>query len=126
MRNTLSWPSVWPAGMLVALISVGCDRPPSGKSRHGGHGVLGPETSPVKPTMDEGWCGGHGVPESVCTRCNDSLVPTFKEAGDWCEEHNLPESQCTKCHPEVAARWAALNPTNKKADEEGKKGAEPA
>ncbi|MCH8251294.1 MAG: efflux RND transporter periplasmic adaptor subunit [Planctomycetes bacterium] len=70
---------------------------------------IGPDTSPVRPTMDEGWCGGHGVPESVCTRCNSSLVPLFKEAGDWCDEHDLPESQCTACHPEVEARWATLN-----------------
>ena len=79
-----------------------------------GTSSIGPETSPVAPTLDKGWCGGHGVPESVCTRCNSSLIPPFKRAGDWCTEHGRPESQCTSCHPEVAARWEALNPANKK------------
>jgi len=66
--------------------------------------------------MSLGWCNGHAVPESVCTRCNASLIPKFKEGGDWCAEHGLPESQCTVCHPEVAAEWAKLNPTANKDD----------
>lgn len=81
-------------------------------------GNLGPETSPVRPHLDDGWCGGHGVPESVCTRCDDSLIEIFKAAGDWCAEHELPESQCTRCHPEVAARWAKLDPENDVAEDE--------
>lgn len=83
-------------------------------SEHRAAPALGPETSPVAPTLDKGWCGGHGVPESVCTRCNSSLISEFKNAGDWCAEHGLPESQCTSCHPEVAARWEALNPAIEK------------
>ncbi len=80
--------------------------------------TLGPASSPVEPTLDEGWCGGHGVPESVCTRCAAS--PTkFKEAGDWCKEHDLPESQCVTCHPEVAAEWAKLNPANQRGNQSG-------
>ena len=71
---------------------------------------VGPGASPVAPTLDEGWCGGHGVPESVCTRCNSTLIPKFKQAGDWCTEHGLPESQCTTCHPDVEQEWAKLNP----------------
>ncbi len=74
---------------------------------------LGPESSAVAPDLTKGWCGGHGVPESVCARCNSSLVAQFKAAGDWCAEHGLPESQCNSCHPEVAARWAALDPNKK-------------
>jgi len=45
------------------------------------------------------WCVEHGVPESVCTRCNSSLIPKFKANGDWCEEHQLPESQDRLCNP---------------------------
>jgi cobalt-zinc-cadmium efflux system membrane fusion protein len=66
--------------------------------------------------MSKGWCTGHSVPESVCTRCDDSLVEKFKAAGDWCGEHGLPESQCVKCHPEVKAKWEAINPANKGGD----------
>ena len=47
-------------------------------------------------------CTEHGVPESLCVRCNPSLAATFKAKGDWCTEHNLPESQCTFCNPDLA------------------------
>lgn len=77
-----------------------------------GKAKFGPEFSPVEPTMDAGWCKGHGVPESVCTRCDSSLIPRFKEAGDWCEEHGLPETQCTVCHPGVEIEWAELEPAS--------------
>lgn len=104
--------------VLLASVVAGCDRTQdSGSdrstpvaSRTKADVPLGPRSSPVEPTLDKGWCGGHGVPESVCTRCDASLVPRFKQAGDWCAEHELPESQCTVCHPEVAARWRELNP----------------
>jgi cobalt-zinc-cadmium efflux system membrane fusion protein len=56
------------------------------------------------------WCKEHGVPESVCTRCNESLVAGFKAKGDWCKEHDLPESQCIACHPELEAKLKALAP----------------
>ncbi len=71
---------------------------------------FGPDTSPVAVDMSWGWCGGHGVPESVCTRCDDTLIAKFKAAGDWCAGHGLPETQCTLCNPEVSERWAALRP----------------
>ncbi|MGI9014411.1 MAG: efflux RND transporter periplasmic adaptor subunit [Phycisphaerales bacterium] len=44
-----------------------------------------------------GMCGGHGVPEALCTRCNSELVAAFKVENDWCAEHGLPESQCVLC-----------------------------
>ena len=55
----------------------------------------------VKPGSHADWCGAHQVPESLCTRCNPSLIPGFKATNDWCEEHGLPESQCLKCNPEL-------------------------
>lgn len=80
--------------------------------------AIGPESSALEPHLDDGWCGGHGVPESVCTRCNAALIPQFKEAGDWCSEHGLPESQCALCHPDVPAKWAALDPSRTAAEAE--------
>ena len=61
------------------------------------------------PTLIEklGWCGGHGVPEAVCTRCNAVLIEAFQAEGDWCGKHELPESQCEFCHPEVKEKWVA-------------------
>lgn len=53
----------------------------------------------VTPGSYEDWCGEHEVPESLCTRCNPSLVAAFKATGDWCDEHGLPESQCRQCNP---------------------------
>lgn len=50
----------------------------------------------------KGWCGGHKVPEALCTRCNAAVIPAFKAKGDWCGGHNLPESQCLACNPELA------------------------
>jgi hypothetical protein len=55
----------------------------------------------VKPGTYEDWCGEHQVPESMCTRCNPSLIAAFKATNDWCEEHGLPESQCLICNPSL-------------------------
>ena len=56
------------------------------------------------------WCKEHGVPEAVCTRCNASLIDSYKAKKDWCAEHGLPESQCIPCNPEVKAKWEAMAP----------------
>ncbi len=45
------------------------------------------------------WCGGHGLPESMCTKCNPELLEGFQASGDWCAEHELPESVCPVCNP---------------------------
>jgi hypothetical protein len=55
----------------------------------------------AKAGSHEDWCGEHQVPESLCTRCNPSLIAAFKATGDWCEEHGLPESQCKICNPNL-------------------------
>lgn len=56
------------------------------------------------------WCAEHGVPESVCTKCNKKLIAEFKKKGDWCKEHDLPESHCTICNPDVKEKFLALKP----------------
>ena len=68
----------------------------SGGDAGAGHGVAG-----AVPGSYEDWCGEHGVPESVCTRCNATLIAAFKATGDWCAEHGLPESQCLACNPDL-------------------------
>jgi hypothetical protein len=67
---------------------------PSGGAVSGGHAAAG-----AAPGSHEDWCGEHQVAESMCTRCNGSLIPAFKATGDWCPEHGLPESQCLACNP---------------------------
>ena len=117
--------------MLLLGLAVGCDRSPAAKSPPGAGGAaagpasLGPETSAVPVDLSQGWCGGHGVPESVCTRCNAALIPKFKEGNDWCGGHGLPESQCDVCNPGVAAKWAKLDPAGKPASRSGKAPAAP-
>lgn len=48
----------------------------------------------IVPGSYEDWCDEHGVPETQCTRCDQSLVPAFQAANDWDAEHGLPMSQC--------------------------------
>lgn len=55
----------------------------------------------AKPGSHEDWCGEHGVPESLDTRCNPRLIPAFKATKDWCDLHGLPKSQCLKCDPKL-------------------------
>lgn len=46
------------------------------------------------------WCGGHGLPESMCTQCNPELIAKFQASGDWCAAHEFPESVCPLCNPQ--------------------------
>jgi hypothetical protein len=85
--------------LLVAGILVsGCGRKAGneGSEAGGKHAAAG-----VVPGSYEDWCGEHGVPESVCTRCDPSLIAAFKATNDWCAEHGLPESQCLACNPNL-------------------------
>ena len=60
-------------------------------------GVHAPKDA--KPGSYEDWCEEHGVPESLDTRCDKSLIPAFRATGDWCKIHGLPLSQDLKCNP---------------------------
>jgi hypothetical protein len=85
--------------LFLALMIGGCqDKSPTSHSEASSdqHAPKG-----VAAGSHEDWCGGHQVPESLCTRCNPSLVAAFKATGDWCKEHQLPESQCLLCNPSL-------------------------
>jgi len=95
---------MWVPMMLVAaLVITGCGG--SAKSDTAGARKSGDDTKhatgDVVPGSYEDWCGEHGVAESVCTRCDPSLVAAFKATNDWCGEHGLPESQCLACNPDL-------------------------
>jgi hypothetical protein len=62
----------------------------------------GTPTYPSPDAAKQERCGPHGVPKSLCTRCNPKLAAVYKAKGDWCAEHERPESQCVLCHPELA------------------------
>lgn len=71
---------------------------------------VAPQAPLVPKAQIADWCGEHGVPESICTRCNTALVAEFQKKGDWCKGHGLPESQCVPCHPELKAKFEAMAP----------------
>lgn len=45
------------------------------------------------------WCEEHGVPESICVECNESLMPQTSDFG-WCSKHGV--HNCVLDHPELA------------------------
>ena len=94
---------------LLFAVLAGCeDKKPVPAA---GSGTPAPAVAPLfekKQIAD--WCPEHGVPESICTRCNAHLIAAFKTKGDWCKEHDLPDTQCLVCHPELAAKFEAMAP----------------
>lgn len=95
---------------LAALPWAGCDSSAGKPAAQKSSPAPVAQTPLVPKTQLVDWCKEHGVPESVCTRCNERLIPEFKRKGDWCAEHNLPESQCTTCKPELEAKFKAMAP----------------
>lgn len=71
-----------------------------------------PKEPLIKKAEIADWCPEHGVPESICTRCNKELIDGFKKKGDWCAKHDLPESQCLVCNPKLKAKFEAMRPKN--------------
>lgn len=89
--------------LLGASLALACSKKDSPQASAAGTASASSPHAPsgVKPGSHEDWCAEHAVPESMCTRCNASLIPAFKATGDWCAEHGLPESQCTICNPNL-------------------------
>lgn len=85
----------------VCLLVVACSKDDSAGKAAPAPSSAQHAPSDVKPGSHEDWCGEHGVPESMCTRCNPELIAAFKATGDWCDEHGLPDSQCRACNPDL-------------------------
>ncbi|MBL8765276.1 MAG: RND transporter [Phycisphaerae bacterium] len=92
--------------LVAALSNAGCDskKPSAAK----------PDTTKTAGTTEKAdeaeWCAEHGVPESICTKCNPKLIADFKQKGDWCKEHSVPESQCIQCDPTLKEKFEAMAP----------------
>lgn len=91
---------------LLAFTTVACknEAAPQGRPSATAPTTAAPSAhapAQATPGSHEDWCQEHQVPESMCTRCNPTLVAAFKATGDWCEEHGLPESQCLTCNPSL-------------------------
>jgi hypothetical protein len=98
-RRTTLW--ILAAAMVAALAA--CDRNASSQDAgtSGSADTSAHAPADVVPGSYADWCGEHEVPESLCTRCNPTLVAAFQATGDWCAEHGLPESQCRICNPNL-------------------------
>lgn len=81
---------------LAAYPAFATEQAKPGKAASGVHAP-----KDAKPGSYEDWCEEHGVPESLDTRCDKSLIPAFKATGDWCKIHGLPLSQDLKCNPNL-------------------------
>jgi len=86
----------------------GCDK--SSDSNANQKATTPPPADATQVAAAGDWCAEHGVPESICTRCNSKLIPEFRKKGDWCTEHGLPESQCLLCNPELKEKFEAMKP----------------
>ncbi|MBK6940877.1 MAG: hypothetical protein IPH13_11860 [Planctomycetes bacterium] len=110
MRMKLDLHSI--VGLLLCCVFAACEKAPKAKEKP----APAPET-PKAPLIQKAeiadWCPEHTVPESICTRCNSSLIAGFQAKGDWCKEHGLPESQCFTCHPDLKAKFEAMAPKKK-------------
>lgn len=96
-------------GVACTLSFTAC-RKDAGDEAAGGAETQAAKPAPVASThapagvqagSHEDWCEDHQVPESLCTRCNPSLIAAFKATNDWCAEHGIPESQCRICNPNL-------------------------
>ncbi len=86
------------AGCVAVILLTRTTETSSDPHDHAGHSHL--DHNSAEADMAD-WCAEHAVPESECTRCNRSLIESFKAAGDWCLSHDLPESHCRLCNPEL-------------------------
>jgi len=79
--------------------------------------------APAQPLVNKkeaaDWCGEHGVPESVCSRCNAQVAAEMKEKGDWCNEHAVAESQCFACNPKLEQEFLKKKPGGATSHSEG-------
>lgn len=55
-------------------------------------------TGQAQPVVAD-WCDEHGVPESICVECNESLMPKTPDFG-WCAKHGV--HNCVLDHPELS------------------------
>ena len=96
--------------VLVAGALTGCPESPPPPAPTSPTPAPAAKTPLVPKSEVADWCGEHGVPESICTRCNAKLIAEFKAKKDWCAKHELPDSQCLGCHPELEPKLKALAP----------------
>ena len=101
-HKELSMPYAGPALRITAIAVVAALLATACKGREIPAAPAGATTTaPRAPAIVDptDWCAEHALPESMCAKCDPSLVDRFRSAGDWCAEHGLPESVCPACNP---------------------------
>lgn len=96
----------------MVLITAGCSK----ESDKGGQANTGQtEKKSAKEGDDKKvhdhsgwWCEEHGVPENLCSLCNNKVAAKCKKDGDWCPLHDRAKSQCFKCEPKLYEKYAAM------------------
>lgn len=58
-----------------------------------------------KDDHSQWWCQAHGIPEHLCSLCDDAVAAKLKKEGDWCKLHDRAKSQCFKCDPSLYKRF---------------------
>ena len=56
------------------------------------------EASSPRVATPSDWCGGHGVPESMCTVCNPALADHFRKRAAFIRKHRLSKA--------IGVKWA--------------------
>lgn len=113
MRKVSFWKKLRIHGIVAAMTVMDCG---CAETKHEAAASPAPSASTAAPApliqtkKAADWCREHGIPESVCTRCNKDLIAEFQKKGDWCASHGLPESQCIQCDPSREAKLKALEP----------------
>jgi cobalt-zinc-cadmium efflux system membrane fusion protein len=104
----------------LGLVALGCgtdgkqegsgDRPRAEGKKPGVHqvGEKGDAAAKKASEHNDWWCAEHGIPEHLCSMCNDKVAGECKEKGDWCKEHDRARSQCFKCNPKLKEKFAAM------------------
>jgi len=100
------------ATLIVACALAACGGSETAKPAEPAKGAASEKKAPIVPVKTAAdWCKEHGVPESVCTKCNADLAKDFKAKGDWCDKHDVPKSWCAACgDPAVVAKLKAMEP----------------
>ncbi len=86
------------AAFVLAVALAGCATTSSSASASADKPPMGTISDLSRVEGNAAFCE-HKVPEQVCTLHHPELVAKFKAVNDWCPEHGVPESQCHACHP---------------------------
>lgn len=95
---------VGPLFLAVGLVSVpGC----SERTKEGAQPKK--EVSAKTDQHSGWWCQEHGIPEHLCSLCNDAVAARLKKEGDWCKIHDRAKSQCFKCDPSLYKKYEDMH-----------------